>query len=248
MKKVKSADKVTNYVLLCTFPPKNVSLIEELKIDYDLETTISVVPAFDEYPDIETYRKIHKIWPMIFKSRPERPKLEDADMPLLLHCMKIASEKAAESKGKCGVVGAVIANFALRDDIKRAVLATACADETHPLGHAVIRCIDKLSKMQILKKRRRDLEESYLCTGFDAILTSEPCVMCSMALLHSRIRRVFYGTQNPESGALGSNYVLHEIKELNHHFQVFQGGPLGDIVKFRLKGRSPIVCRSPSFD
>ena len=55
---------------------------------------------------------------------------------------------------------------------------------------------------------------------------------------------VFYGTRNPDNGALGSNYVLHEMKELNHHFQVFQGGALSSIVTSRLKGRSPLTCRA----
>ena len=43
-----------------------------------------------------------------------------------------------------------------------------------------------------------------------------------MALLHSRINRVFYGSAMTE-GALGSKYKLHVTEGLNHHFQVFKG-------------------------
>ena len=133
--------------------------------------------------------------------------------------MKIASDRAAESKGKCGVVGAVIADFARKDDPKRAVLASACAHEMHPLGHAVIRC-GELSKAQMGKKRTRD-EGSYLCTGLDAILTSEPCGCVPWLYSIHEYDVCFTGTRNPDNGALGNNYVLHEMKELNHHFQVF---------------------------
>ena len=48
-------------------------------------------------------------------------------------------------------------------------------------------------------------------------------VRCSMALLHSRVRRVFYGTDNSSIGGLGSVYKIHCQKGLNHHFDVFKG-------------------------
>ena len=44
-----------------------------------------------------------------------------------------------------------------------------------------------------------------------------------MALVHSRVRRVFYGCANPAIGALGSRYKIHTQSGLNHHFEVFTG-------------------------
>uniref|UniRef100_A0A8W7PHM9 CMP/dCMP-type deaminase domain-containing protein n=1 Tax=Anopheles coluzzii TaxID=1518534 RepID=A0A8W7PHM9_ANOCL len=62
----------------------------------------------------------------------------------------------------------------------------------------------------------------YLCTGYDVYLTHEPCIMCAMALVHSRVRRVFFHRPTPGRGALGTLVKLHAVKELNHHYEVFR--------------------------
>lgn len=60
----------------------------------------------------------------------------------------------------------------------------------------------------------------YLCTGYLIYLLNEPCLMCSMALTHSRAKRVFYHLTS-SNGALGSTTKFHTNSNLNHHYEVF---------------------------
>jgi len=65
-------------------------------------------------------------------------------------------------------------------------------------------------------------DKDYLCTGYTCLVTCEPCNMCSMALLHSRIGCVIYGTSIKE-GSLGTKCKIHCYKPFNHHFFVYKG-------------------------
>ena len=88
-------------------------------------------------------------------------------------------------------------------------------DSTHPLKHAVIDAIDKLSELS-------DERKTYLGTGFDIYLSHEPCAMCAMALVHMRIKRIFFKRENLNQGALKSKFKLHTLTGINHTFQVYQ--------------------------
>ena len=61
----------------------------------------------------------------------------------------------------------------------------------------------------------------YLCTGFHCYVASEPCAMCAMALVHSRVARVIYCRQDGLQGALGGAFKLHQQRSLNHHYEAY---------------------------
>jgi tRNA-specific adenosine deaminase 3 len=66
-----------------------------------------------------------------------------------------------------------------------------------------------------------------LCNGYDAFLVREPCAMCGMALVHSRLARVVYCEADSERGALGGAFRLQANRSLNHHYDVFHLPLLG---------------------
>ncbi|XP_006636738.2 probable inactive tRNA-specific adenosine deaminase-like protein 3 [Lepisosteus oculatus] len=86
------------------------------------------------------------------------------------------------------------------------------------------------SKDMYISEQSKESGLPYICTGYDLYVTREPCVMCAMALVHSRIQRVFYGTASLD-GALGTKYKIHTQKDLNHRFEVFKGIMEQDCVK-----------------
>lgn len=53
-------------------------------------------------------------------------------------------------------------------------------------------------------------------------VTLEPCPMCAGAMVNARIRRVWYGAQNPKAGCCGSVLALFQ-ERFNHRPQVYGG-------------------------
>ena len=76
--------------------------------------------------------------------------------------------------------------------------------------------------------------DGYLCLRLEVFLTHEPCVMCSMALVHSRVGRVIFQHRMPQTGGLTSEMVRNDSgpvglghglcwrKELNWQFMCWE--------------------------
>jgi len=65
--------------------------------------------------------------------------------------------------------------------------------------------------------------ENYRLVNADLYVTVEPCTRCSGAIVHSRLRRVIYGTTEPKAGVAQSQEQIFEKPYFNHEVDVIGG-------------------------
>lgn len=85
--------------------------------------------------------------------------------------------------------------------------------DKNTLSHAELNAIKKASKK--LKDWRLDDCEMYV--------TTEPCQMCSGAIVQARIKKVYIGCMNPKAGCAGSIMNLLQVDEFNHQVEIESG-------------------------
>ena len=54
-------------------------------------------------------------------------------------------------------------------------------------------------------------------------VTVEPCIMCMGAIIHARVSRIVFGTNDPRWGAAGSIYNFANDPRLNHKPEIVGG-------------------------
>ena len=57
----------------------------------------------------------------------------------------------------------------------------------------------------------------------ELFVTIEPCAMCAGAMVHARIRRLVYGSDDPKAGAVRSVMRVMNHPQLNHEIEVRNG-------------------------
>jgi tRNA-specific adenosine deaminase 3 len=90
-----------------------------------------------------------------------------------------------------------------------------CNHSSGHIDHGVMRALRAASQAAPARG-------GYLCTGLDVYCYGEPCVMCAMAMVHSRAERLFYIERNPEFGGIESQAQIHGNPRINHRYRAFR--------------------------
>ncbi len=124
--------------------------------------------------------------------------------------MRRALGAAQEAAGRGEVpVGAVVA-------IGEQIIAVAHNERetgADPTAHAEILA---------LRRAAAALGSWRLCDA-ELFVTMEPCPMCAGALVNARIKRLYFGCDDPKAGAVRTLYSLVDDPRLNHRVEVVAG-------------------------
>ncbi|MBB3966408.1 cytosine deaminase [Rhizobium metallidurans] len=60
-------------------------------------------------------------------------------------------------------------------------------------------------------------------TGADLYVTLEPCTMCAAAISFARIRRLYYGAEDPKGGGVDSGVRFYAQPTCHHAPEVYSG-------------------------
>jgi tRNA(adenine34) deaminase len=124
--------------------------------------------------------------------------------------MRRALAAAEEAAGRGEVpVGAIVV---LGDEVV-AVAHNERETASDPTAHAEVLAL----------RRAAAALGSWRLTDADLYVTMEPCPMCAGALVNARIRRLYFGCDDPKAGAVRTLYSLLDDKRLNHRVEVVPG-------------------------
>ncbi|CAK5269754.1 unnamed protein product [Mycena citricolor] len=91
----------------------------------------------------------------------------------------------------------------------------------HPLRHAVMNVIRAIGEYHASGQHKdASARSGYLLSNLTLFTTHEPCVMCTMALTHSRVKEVIYLVPMTRTGGCGGSVCVPLLPGINHRFWV----------------------------
>ena len=78
------------------------------------------------------------------------------------------------------------------------------------------------AEIEAIRKAEKKLGNWHL-NECDLYVTLEPCLMCTGAIIQSRVRKVVFATRDPKGGAFYSNLRIEEVRGLNHYPKIEEG-------------------------
>jgi len=78
------------------------------------------------------------------------------------------------------------------------------------------------AEVAVIREAARKLGQERL-TGADLYVTLEPCTLCAAAISFARIRRLYYGAEDPKGGAVESGVRFFAQPTCHHAPDVYSG-------------------------
>ena len=243
VKRIKKVDNSTLRVLIGSseFLPDRQAfdeLMANVSFHYENVRDDNKVPKIGPSTKTLMLTWSEKYWPLVWRGNPNDQILNDYifDMKEIRSILSQIAEESRKVMKNAGNEEVPVVSAFVNPKSGRVIISNDYRHSRSPLDHSIMVGINEVSKLEQTRRNRvrdgtaskEDLEqgETYLCLDFDVYTTHEPCSMCSMALIHSRIKRCIFINPMKGSGALkpesGNGYCMHSNRELNSKYEVFQ--------------------------
>lgn len=168
-------------------------------------------------------------WPLSWKGNPNHQDLITSVFDLADE-QRVVAELVADAKNAADLP--VVTYIMEKLDSGKLQLLYRGEDtrHTYPLTHGVMNAIERCAESERLKRAEGVATEDlgYLCHNLLVYTTHEPCTMCAMALVHSRIGRLTYIWPNA-NGAIELSHFIGDRRDLNWTFDIWRWvGPGAD--------------------
>ncbi|QEU59538.1 Tad3 [Kluyveromyces lactis] len=242
VKRIKKLDNDTLRVLIGSkeyIPDRSTfdNMLKGVIFQYDNVKDDNKVPKVGPSTKSLMLKWSEQYWPLIWRGNPNDQILNDYifDMTEIRSLLTKIAEESRAIRDLNTMQLPIVSAF-VNPNSGKIIISKDYRHSGSPLDHSIMVGINQVAKQEQERRDRvqngtaseEDIHqgETYLCLDFDVYTSHEPCSMCSMALIHSRVKRCIFINPMSVSGALkpdsGDGYCMHSNKDLNSKYEVFQ--------------------------